>query len=658
MSMAAPIACLRAGSLTMRFDAGDLRYVKLGGREVIRRIYAAVRDRNWGTVPAEISELKTQMAEDHFRITYTSTHRHREIHFEWQAVIVGETDGSIHFTLDGEAMTTFLRNRIGFCVLHPIRECAGAKCHARYTNATEKELAFPDTIAAEQPVNGLSDLAGLAHEIEPGIWAEMKFEGDVFEMEDQRNWIDASFKTFCTPLRLPRPVEIKAGTRVRQEIRLKFADRRLEIGDSLKPADRSSISNQQSSSNNLPSSLVTISQQDEIQRLPSIGLGVSTESGVPDEIALTRLQLLKLAHLRIDVRPSDAETSVRLTEQSSDAEVLGHKLELAVHLDDLGGWASVDAYLDALASQLRVGQTPLARILIFGLGKPHGTSPEALRLARKHLGSFGVPIGAGTNADLYQLNLSRPPADADFICWSMNPQVHAFDNASIAETPEAAAHQVASVRRYFPGKPLVISPETLRPRFNPNATGPEPVLPTGELPPQVDPRQLSLFGATWTLAMIKALAEAGADSVTFYETIGWRGVMETAAGSPLPETFPSIPSAVFPLYHVLADVGEFAGGEVITSHSSDSLRVESLALRHDGRRTMLLANLTDDPQRVRVGSFAAAVDIRRLDETNAQQAMMDPEHYRSGTRETHGASNDTLELTLPPFALARLDARD
>ena len=187
---------LRAGSLSMSFDAGDLRYIKRGEREVIRRIYAAVRDRNWGTVPAEISDLKTQIAEDHFRITYTSTHRQERIHFEWQAEIVGEADGSIRFTFAGEAKTTFLSNRIGFCVLHPIRECAGAKCRARYTNGTEAEFAFPVTIAAEQPVSGLAELAGLAHEIEPGIWVEMEFEGDVFEMEDQRNWIDASFKTF------------------------------------------------------------------------------------------------------------------------------------------------------------------------------------------------------------------------------------------------------------------------------------------------------------------------------------------------------------------------------------------------------------------------------------------------------------------------------
>lgn len=107
-------------------------------------------------------------------------------------------------------------------MLHPIRECAGAKCRALYLNGTEKELAFPEIIAPEQPVRGLHDLSGLAHEVEPGVWAELRFEGDAFEMEDQRNWIDASFKTFCTPLRVPYPLEIKAGTRLQQSVTLRL----------------------------------------------------------------------------------------------------------------------------------------------------------------------------------------------------------------------------------------------------------------------------------------------------------------------------------------------------------------------------------------------------------------------------------------------------
>jgi len=39
----------------------------------------------------------------------------------------------------------------------------------------------------------------------------ISFEGDVFETEDQRNWTDASFKTYCPPLRLPYPRPFEAG---------------------------------------------------------------------------------------------------------------------------------------------------------------------------------------------------------------------------------------------------------------------------------------------------------------------------------------------------------------------------------------------------------------------------------------------------------------
>ena len=78
----------------------------------------------------------------------------------------------------------------------------------------------------------------------------------------------------------------------------------------------------------------------------------------------------------------------------------------------------------------------------------------------------------------------------------------------------------------------MVSPVTLKPRFNANATEPEAVNTPRELPVSVDPRQMSLFAAAWTLGSIKYLAESGASSVTYYETTGWRGVMETEAGSP------------------------------------------------------------------------------------------------------------------------------
>ena len=39
-------------------------------------------------------------------------------------------------------------------------------------------------------------------------------------MEDQRNWTDASFKTYCTPLARPFPVPVQAGDRVDQRVAL------------------------------------------------------------------------------------------------------------------------------------------------------------------------------------------------------------------------------------------------------------------------------------------------------------------------------------------------------------------------------------------------------------------------------------------------------
>ena len=59
---------------------------------------------------------------------------------------------------------------------------------------------------------------------------------------------------------------------------------------------------------------------------------------------------------------------------------------------------------------------------------------------------------------------------------------------------------------YGGGRPVIVSPVTFKQRFNAVATGEQPELVPGELPPQVDPRQMSLFGAGWTLGSLHRLA--------------------------------------------------------------------------------------------------------------------------------------------------------
>ncbi len=288
------------------------------------------------------------------------------------------------------------------------------------------------------------------------------------------------------------------------------------------------------------------------------------------------------------------------------------------------------------------------------------TTAQWVDLARSALAAYdsAVPFGAGTNVYFTELNRGRPPLPAlDQVAYSINPQVHAFDNSSLVETLAAQAATVISTRHFIGALPLAISPVTLQPRFNPNATGPEPTPAPGELPAQVDPRQMALFGAAWTLGSIKYIAETGqVASVTYYETSGWRGVMETAAGSPLPEKFPSIPGAVFPLYHILADVGDFAGGEVIRTQSSEPLCVEGLLLQKGDHQRLLLANLRAEPQTVTVEGLRARVSLYMLDETSVEAAMQSPAAFRRQTGQSIATANGTLAITLLPYAVARIDS--
>ncbi|MGC8878172.1 MAG: hypothetical protein ACP5R2_03010, partial [Anaerolineae bacterium] len=230
-----------------------------------------------------------------------------------------------------------------------------------------------------------------------------------------------------------------------------------------------------------------------------------------------------------------------------------------------------------------------------------------------------------------------------------------FDNASLVENLAAQASTVESARQFSAGLPIIVSPVTLRMRINPNATAPEPEPSPGELPPRVDVRQMSLFGAGWTVGSLKYLAESGVHSVTFYETTGWLGVLEREEGCPLPDVFRSFPGAVFPMYHVFADIGEFAGGQVVPSASSATLRVDGLALRKGDKTRVILANLTGQEQSINIIGLGQRVHVRSLDETNVESAMRSPEEFRGQNGKVMIADAGSLELALLPYGIATID---
>jgi hypothetical protein len=269
----------------------------------------------------------------------------------------------------------------------------------------------------------------------------------------------------------------------------------------------------------------------------------------------------------------------------------------------------------------------------------------------------GIFVGGGSNADFSELNSHREALEGmDFVSYSANPQVHGSSNEVLVENLEGLGHTVLSARHFAQGLPIVVSPVTLRQRFNPVATGPEETRRADELPPEVDVRQVSLLAAGWTAGCVYHLSQSGAASLTLYETTGWRGVMETEEGSRLPGQFQSLPGAVFPMYHVLADIGEFAGGRVIPTQSSNPLAGLGLGLMKDGRIRLLVTNFTGGEQEVVVEGLEGPVRMALLDEANAQASMTQPD-WRQSQNGTPGAAHDgLLHFRLRPFGVARIDS--
>ncbi len=621
---------LTAGPLSMVFEPKEafLRYVRLGRHEILRGVYAAVRDHNWDTIAPSVSNVNLQESEGGFALSFDVECRAGGVDFVWQGRIEGYSVGRVVFSLKGTARADFRRNRIGFCVLHGA-ESAGAACRVEKVGGAIERGVLPVLIAPHQP---FVDMQAIAHEVEEGVWANVRFSGEVFEMEDQRNWTDASYKTYCTPLGLPFPVEVRKGEQIEQSIAIEVQGATKE-GAAIVAKEP-----------------VLLRVGEGRRKLMRLGLALASDRQALSDVEMDRLRALNLAHLRADLYLDKEDWREEWQRVCTEAAALDTALELAVFLSDNG-----ESELAELASALGEGHPPVQSILVFHQSEK-STQSHWLVLAQRALGDCGAMIGAGSNAYFTELNRERPPVDQmQLVSYSLNPQVHAFDDASLVETLAAQALTVESARAFCGDLPLSVHSVTLQPRFNPNATGPEPSLEPGQLPAQVDVRQMSLFAAAWTAISLKYLGLSGLFSATYYETCGWRGVLERAAGSPLPALFQSPPGGVFPLYHVLADVGEFAGGNAWSVETSDALRADALAVEKNGKYRLLVANLTGEQQLVQVAweKLGKAANLSRLDEGCVERAVTDPEEYRRAAGEV--LEGGELNLVLPPFAVWRLD---
>ena len=145
--------------------------------------------------------------------------------------------------------------------------------------------------------------------------------------------------------------------------------------------------------------------------------------------------------------------------------------------------------------------------------------------------------------------------------------------------------------------------------------------------------------------------------MTFFETTGWRGVMERE--SVLHYRADSVAARPgVSAYYSLGALGAFAGGEVIFTHSSDPLRVESIALANEDSTCLWLANLTAIRQTAIVAGFTRVTHRLDFDFSPGGRWQFEPDSIlRSIGSELVPAAEHELPIELAPFGLVRLELR-
>lgn len=529
------------GPISFRMENGAIRRLCFDGIEVVRLVDAPIRDADWRTLPVE--EAGGSCADHADGIEIARRFRSSDGAFDGSLTLearVGAGTASLTLDLALTATRTTIVNRAGFVLLHPIQGVAGTGLRVRHPDGSTAETRFPARISPAQPV---SDIAGLSHAVR-GVAVDIDFSGDTFEMEDQRNWTDASFKTYCRPLARPRPYELAAGAVVRQRIAITLA---------------------RASTTPTPASARAAAAR---VRLPEILLAHDPALGGPPPGDLERLALAGLA-LRVDAAAPVFDLPVAAP------------VTLEIVADEAGDVLRVARL--AAAAGLRPQRVLALPRSYLSSHQPEGPWPEprpAELVAEARAAFPGVEIGGGMLTNFTEFNRCPPePSAIDFATFGTTAIVHAGDDTSVLETLETLPDVFASAAALVPGRPLHLGLVAIGMRSNPygQAVAPNPEGRRIAMA-QTDPRQQAPFAAAFAIAAAAAAARGGVASFCPAMAAGPIGLGPAGAPWPIRET--------------VAALAALGGQEVEISGNANGL------LCIAGPDVRLVANLTHHPEEV------------------------------------------------------------
>jgi D-apionolactonase len=556
---------LRTGLLSAELENGQLRYVRYDGVEVLRAISFLSRDRYWGTFSMVLSGMQVEETADTFLVRYEGQCAPDDGDLRFSVEIIGEAQGRLVFRASGAPMADFVTNRTGFVVLHPLEGVAGAEVELEHTGGVTETVALPERISPHEPAQ---DLFAITHSA-GGLAVRVEMTGDAYDMEDQRNWTDASFKTYIRPLSKPKPYTMPAGERFDQSVTVIVSGATSAYGAEKRPVGR-------------------------LGTVPRIGL--ATETAGVDRIELFGW----VSHLV--GRPSDpgeVEGMLAL------AGAIGAELELQFAIAAV----QPEAELSAWAAAGRAHSVLVTPWGLWPLAPREGRGSASLdNIAVAARAAFpSAAIGGGVLTGFTEFNRNRPPVGAvDYVTHATTAIVHAADDRSVMESLEALPHVFRSARALGGGRPYRVGPATIGMALNPDGPPRHGGGARGTMQ-RDDPRQRGLFAAAWTLGYAARLIPFDVEVFTPGFLSGELGLIEDDG-------------SLRPVYHVVRALA-LAAGETVTAVSE--LPDGSIGLRFAG--STWVANVSPVGCEVAAGggSRVAVLDRASFDDAARNPAYFD-----------------------------------
>jgi hypothetical protein len=484
------------------------------------------------------------------------------------------------------------------------------------------------------------EIRALKHTVVPGVTATVLMEGNKFEMEDHRNWMDASYKTYVCSLLDPWPYTLKKGEAFTQSITLTIEG---------KPAARKA---------GRASSAVTVDVGGVKGMIPAIGVGLPMAEAKHALAKADLVEAMDANHLvcQIDGRQRGQREAAAAFRDLREVTGALSFLEIILPAE-----APAQKEVSAIAAEMRAADYMPDAIVVTqahdlksfqpNTPRPWGPSYEEMAAAvRKEFPD--VTLGGGMLSYFTELNRKPVPEGVfDFVTHSVCPTVHAADDISVMETLESIPSIIASARNMIGrNTPYLLGPSSIACRDNPYGAAVAQNKGNARVClADMDPRQRGLFAAAWNIGLVSAMARGGLDAVALGAVTGPLGAIYRKISYAQP-WFDEAEAEVYPGYHVLSGLGAASGTKRLEAVSSAPSTIAALAFRAPEGKEVWLANLTAEPQVVKLSGLSGAAEIHHLSEGNFRALVTKPDFLHRPGEAVKKLSN----IELGPYAAARI----